>query len=295
MKKRLQVIWLSLMLILLAGIGSVQAAGVQITWDADPTYDFISYQVNNSGVLRYINQGYSFKDLASEDDNSAVLDAEANVDATFTHGSETTIVSGRAGGSYLSVQGGDAGDGVKNTAFAGVTQATDTNIYFDTVTQYISSNVKRSFKVEGNAEVTVTSKFEDLIDWTAFDDGDFTNTSYSIIGTVTVLPSIAAAQAGQDTAKMITLEDFDEYGTGTITFTPVDGVEYYRLYTTLIIKTELNNVLFPNLGQTLDVGNIGELTLTTTVTASAVPVPGSMILLFSGVAGLAALLRRSKY
>nr|WP_320014143.1 VPLPA-CTERM sorting domain-containing protein [uncultured Desulfobacter sp.] len=289
MKKNLQVICLSLMLILLAGIGIVQAAGVQINWDYDSSYDDSTYLVSHNGYLWYLGGSYPNTNLNSTS-SSSELGVSADLTGTLTSNSETTTVYGTAGGSHLV-------DGVSNTVFAEVTQ-TGNNIYFEGVTQTISSGVERSFSVEANSEVTVTAEladFEDLINWTLVASG-VNNTSYNISATVNVMPDGEAAAQSLDVLRSISLDDFVD-GVGTIVFNPVAGVDFYRLSTNLILETELANVdsAGPTIGTALDVGSIGELTLNTMVSANAVPVPGSIILLLSGFAGLAALLRRSKY
>lgn len=293
MKKKVQVMWLSIMLILLAGIGSIQAAEATINWDVNPAYDGPTYSVSNAGTLWYF--GYPFPNASiAATETKTQLSESAYKEGSLTYNSETTTVSGTAGGSYLT-------NGVSNTVFSGVTQS-GSNIYFDQVSQNISSSIKRSFTVETNAEVTVDCLIADidaLINWALIGSGlDLSNSSYSISGNVTVLAGAVNSSSVNvsDFTEVLSLNEENDYS-GTIVFTADENVMFYNLITSLTLKTGLSNFDSSSgaTGMSLDVGSIGALTLETTMSAtSAVPVPGSMFLLFSGVAGLAAVLRRSK-
>jgi hypothetical protein len=85
---------------------------------------------------------------------------------------------------------------------------------------------------------------------------------------------------------------------GSISFLADNDTDiYYRLTAHIALDTRVQN-LYPALGYgplgpLPDVGDIDTL-MTTTVSQSPVPIPGSVFLLFSGLAGLATLRRRKK-
>lgn len=290
MKKKVQIMWLSLLVILVAGIGSVQAAEATITWDVNSYYDGPTFTVTNAGTLWYFGKDYPSASVAGTETIEDITQT-AQKERSFTAYSETTTVSGTASGSLLT-------NGASNTVSSEVTQS-GSNIYFDQVSQTISSSIKRSFTVEANAEVTIESLIADidtLINWAIADSG-ISSSSYSISASVTLLAGDVnnSSVDSADFTEVLYLNEENGYS-GTITFTSSDKVVFYNLITSLTIKTNLSNFdsATGETGETLDVGSIG-LTMNTTMSAtSAVPVPGSMFLLFSGVSGLAAVLRRSK-
>jgi hypothetical protein len=289
MKKKFQAAWLFLMLILLVGIGGAQAAEATINWDVNSNYDGGNYQVLNAGHLWYWDgSAYYDSNIVA---NNTKTEGTANQTGSVNYNSESITVSGTAGGSYLE-------SGLTNTVSAEVTQSGD-HVYFDQVSQTISSSLKRSFSVEGNAEVTVDAllgNIDDLITWALVESG-ISYSSYTVSASLKVL-------AGEVSSNDVNVSDLsyetilnEENGySDTIVFTSNSNVVFYNLVTSLTITTDLSNFdsATGETGITLDVSKIGDLTMVTEVSAVSTPVPGSMFLLFSGFTGLAAILRRRK-
>jgi hypothetical protein len=289
MKKKFQAAWLFLMLILLVGIGGAQAAEATINWDVNSNYDGGNYQVLNAGHLWYWDgSAYYDSNIVA---NNTKTEGTANQTGSVNYNSESITVSGTAGGSYLE-------SGLTNTVSAEVTQSGD-HVYFDQVSQTISSSLKRSFSVEANAEVTVDAllgNIDDLITWALVESG-ISYSSYTVSASLKVL-------AGEVSSNDVNVSDLsyetilnEENGySDTIVFTSNSNVVFYNLVTSLTITTDLSNFdsATGETGITLDVSKIGDLTMVTEVSAVSTPVPGSMFLLFSGFTGLAAILRRRK-
>lgn len=292
MKKKFQAAWLLLMFILVVGMGSVQAAEATINWDVNSNYDGATYSVINGGTLWYFGGSYPYASIISQNASSQVNQA-ANLTGSFSNNGETTNVSGTAGGSYLD-------NGLSNTVSAEVIQ-TGSNIYFDQATQTISSALKRSFSIEPNAEVSISTllggDIDALINWALVESG-ISYSSYNISASVQLLAGGVNDSSIDisDYTKTLILDVDEGETSGSISFISDENVIFYNLITSLTITTAFSNFdsATGETGITLDLSNIGPLTVETTLVATTTPVPGSMFLLFSGFAGLAAVLRRSK-
>jgi hypothetical protein len=164
------------------------------------------------------------------------------------------------------------------------------------------STVQRSFLPVLGEEVTVSASFAGLANWPTLGDpnSDFLYNTYKISGLVYVTPYlVGGSQAGA--ASIINLNNTT--WSGSFNFTHTNPNVYYVLYAQLTLETYLQNATYPPLnwgalnpnsnssdGSHSIAGN-SPFQLNATV-VSAVPIPGSLILLVSGVAGLVAIKRR---
>jgi hypothetical protein len=268
--------------------------------------------VENAGSLVSYESRYNYSNVAvGGDKRSTALGAAANSTYTdeFGNNSGSISLSGNAEGSVIS-------NGISNSVSAAIT-TTDYNgsQYIQGVSQAISSSLTRSFSVEANAEVTINASIEgiteDFINWAIYNydwdaDPSTPNNPYSswsdyrITASVTVIPGVVVNAGTVDIPAPLNLNE--DTTSGTLSFIAADDPDnpdlYYKLITSLTIETRVSNFdnQYPggSLGELPDVGTIGPLIMETTASATSAPVPGSMILLFSGFAGLTAVLRRRK-
>jgi hypothetical protein len=218
---------------------------------------------------------------------------------------------------FYAMGGGDIrADGVVNQAVAQITQTgMDDNQYINLGHQLTNSNVQRSFSADPGAEVTVSAEIAGIIDWVndnwVWNDGSpgsYTGpvnpalpySGYQISAMVSLLPgSLSGGGVSADIPVPILL-DADNLSGSTSFIADADPDIFYRLIAGIAIDTRVQN-WDPSIGPGSplpDVGSLGiqgdPLLMTTTVSQSPVPIPGSIILLFSGLAGLATLRRRKK-
>lgn len=227
---------------------------------------------------------------------------------------QSTNFGGNPGEMNFYAMGGGAthSDGVSNQAVAQVTvSGYDGNQYVNAGNQRVQTLVTRSFSADPGAEVTVDADITGMIDWINqnwhWNDGtpgslpsgalDLYSpySAYKIDASITFLVGSLSGPTVADIPDPIYLDQ--DHLSDSISFTAdSDPDTYYTLFASLAIDTRLQNFSFtyggPQ-GPLPDVGSIGmqgdPLLMTTTVAQSPVPIPGSLVLLCSGLLGLLAV------
>lgn len=305
MKRKLRIFWLC-MLILSMAVGA-QAAGV--TWDVGSLGVTAAYSIplgGNGGNFWYVNTPpfYSNTQLGTPQ-SSSNLSIPATETTTETFGPNPGEIEFYAMGG-----GGIHADGVVNQAVAQITQTgMDGHHYINAGSQHITSNVQRSFSADPGAQVVVSAEITGIIEWINVNWNSMTGqpidasepyAGYQISGIVSLLPgSLSGGGVSADIPDPILL-DGDNLS-GSISFiADADSDIFYRLVAGFTIDTDVQNLSLQMgpLGPLPDVGSIGAqgdpLLMTTTVSQSPVPIPGTIILLLSGVAGLVTIRRHKK-
>jgi len=207
--------------------------------------------------------------------------------------------------------GGKSSNGLFNNAHAIITHGLDQISGVSFGQQSIESTTFRNFTPNGYGTITVSADFSGLLDWLTnpnydWEWGDAINppgfwSDFQVHGNVKILPFIqdGGVIGGIDDEINFNLDANTPTGSvlmqGSFSFDPVMNPEiYYVLMSTLTIETRCQNLDMGNwdIGELPAPLTIGSLTLDATVTQAPVPIPGSIVLLGSALAGLGLIRRR---
>jgi hypothetical protein len=269
-----------------------------VTWDLGTGYQIptptASYAIYNNGGLI----------------NSGIQQIDKEISAVTT-GSVTppplpiSNTNSWTGGSNFITWEASAGGG---TAAAGAYANASLSVNYDlngiaglqSGYQYATSSLQRSFVPEALGNFTVSGSLAGTVNWPSFGnpDNDSVYNTYLVSGVIEVTKHQVVGGSMVGAAQILNLSDSNKIGSLTINF---DSIEYYyTLLVQLTLKTWMQNSAYPiNLDDLNPTGgsagshSIGNSPYQLNAeVVSAVPIPGSLVLLVSGIAGLVAIKRR---
>jgi hypothetical protein len=300
MKDKLKMVWLSLLCLSVAA--GVHAAPVN--WDVVPVS--AEYKISENGAIFWFPtappgglSNYGTKQTSTEIINPA---EDKNDEGFGGYAGEAT---------FYTMGGGEiAPNGIVNKVAAEVSHnLPKPGNYISDGGQLVQSVITRNFSADLGAQVSVETDITGLINWADQNyDWDINaailpDESYfgsQITAMISFLPldfenQVMAAEIPQP----ITLDKDSLTGSTSFTADVDPTLGYYAMTASITIETVLANLDSSNgplLGDLPNLGQIGEdgnpLLMTTMVNQNAVPIPGSLVLLFSGFLGLVVLRKR---
>jgi hypothetical protein len=283
-----------------------------MTWDVTNSL----YPTPAGTFSIYFNGGYIVTSSSNAFDqilSSTVVETRP-VTGTNVSTTNTNPIGGGAYATWNAAVGGTTlPDGLAATASATVSYNLTGILGIQDGHQQMQSQLWRTFDPADGGQVTVAASLDGLINWPLspndqdFWSGLYTDSrhpsefeafyhGYNLIATVFV-QSAQIGLTGVGFVDSFTLNKNGNILSDSIIFTP-DPDSYYILAIALYLESSLQNAVFPfgeNTGILPDSPLwIGEIQLNATVTQSPVPIPGSLVLLASGIVGLVAVKRRKR-
>jgi hypothetical protein len=300
MKRYLRIVWLCMLVLSMA----VGAQAAPVTWDVGSMGVSATYAIptgGNAAYFAYFPPYSTYDHRNGGNENSSILGLPAESTTAETFGANPGVIEFYTmGGGYI-----NGTDGVVNQVVAQITQTDmDGNHYINGGHQKANSTLGRSFSADPGSQVTVSAEITGIIDWVLenWDSGPIDPWSpysgYQISATISLLPmSLSGSYVSADIPDPIILDA--DHLSDSITFIADPDMDiFYRLSAAISIDTWLENwdgasmPTYPLPGG----GSLGiegdPLLMTTTVSQSPVPIPGTLVLLLSGCLSLAALRKR---
>jgi hypothetical protein len=209
--------------------------------------------------------------------------------------------------------GGVRSDGLFSSGYAEITHSDLTgNNGVSSGQQRVVSDTYRNFIPEGYGTITVSADLSGYTQWEALNYDWTTDTvgndllpysGYRLQGTVSV--TINSASQGIQVGSLDPIELDNDTLSGSFSFDPAPDADlYYLLHVSLLIDTYIQNTdpmygpWFEPAGPIpaeLRIGtDLAPMELSAAVSQTPIPIPGSLILLASGIAGLAIRRKMSK-
>jgi hypothetical protein len=303
-----------LLTILTAGALLLGPSGAAaLSWLGD--YNQFVYSVANDGVC-FSTAGYINSNIGADDS----LSSGYGDSFTGTAWGEANLYTGFPGSMSMigMARGASGAEGITVYGATGILQDGLTTDHGIDVTQNITSTITRRFTVADTAGYRIRADLDGTVAFQTFAGDSYYYGTYDF--TSLSAPTVVSLEAYADINGSITqlgvmghtmvLDENNRSQEMTVTLSPqINGndVSYYQLTAALNISTDVQNYrqfdwyVHPDgisqygdwlIGATgPDAGNPGS-TMALSATVSAAPIPGSVLLMLSGLGGLACIRRR---
>jgi len=293
-------------IIMLSSFSEAKAGHI---WESD--YDGFNYTVyENGGDFYYFNATPPYYNIGN---TGVPVGGETSL--SFSTPATTTndeFVSPPGSMSLHGMAGGNlSGDDITVVkAYAGIdfTSEADEPDHFNAgnhgvqVRQNVVTSIQRIFRVDIDGYCDLAAAITGLVDFNTFNNSESHYAEYQLNGNVSIL-EFRENTGGVASSATIALND--QMRNGAIEDFPVFAPQgigndiYYKIFVSLLLNTEVQNINYQSyesfalngpfqLGDGID----DPLVLTASMSTRAVPIPGTVFLLFSGLGGLTLMRRR---
>jgi len=286
-------------------LSSFSEAEASHTWD--PSYHSFNYDIfSNGGDFIYNpTMYYKVEYIGTLSGGESLSSPAVSTNEGFDESVPGSMsLNGMAGGNL------NVDDTIVVEAYSGIDYASELNEqnHFNQdhhavqVSQNILANIDRIFRVDTNSYCDLAASLAGLVDFDSFSNSATHYARYELTGRVSLQEFREEVEGGVADRVELVLDNETRSGAieGIPVFAPEQGNDiYYQLHAGLLLKTWVQNYDYaPFKSHDLDgLFQLGDgiddpLVLTAGISTRAVPIPGTVFLLFSGLGGLTLMRRR---